>query len=257
MPNGTIIDLIVGAMGLPPAGRVDRRVPKTVLSEHGASSAAQRKMIDRTVERLDWLATLSPATAGVAARTDGERPVSEIQLLALTARGVPTQALLTIIHRAIPYPLILLSRLLSGAVRVSLAPLRNAERLHERMVVERLIVAPDLTAPLDAPAEAFVSSLYIGTLPQADLGALYEGLVQRVEALAAARLSGTGFKLPSDAAAAATRRDNLAQYSQLETAWIAARAAARKEKRLAHQVALAEQARVLEKQIKALVSRLA
>jgi hypothetical protein len=257
MPDGALFDRIVDAMALPSLGRVDRRIPKTVLSEHGASTAAQRKMIDATVERLDWMATLSPATAGITAGTDEERPVPEVQLLSLTARAEPTQGLLTIIHRAIPYPLMLLSRLPSGTVRVSLAPLRPAERLHERMVVERLIVAPDLVAPLDAPAEAFVTSLYIGGLPQVDLGALYEGIVQRVEALSAARLSGTGFRLPSDWTAAAARRDGLARYSQLETAWIAARAAARKENRLAHQVALAEQARALEKELKALASRLA
>jgi hypothetical protein len=257
MPDRRLINRIVDAMALPSASRVDRRIPKTVLSEHGASTAAQRKLIDGTVERLDWLATLSPATVGIAAGTDEERPVPEVQLLMLAARAEPTQTLLTIIHRAIPYALILLTRLPSGGVRVSLAPLRSAERLHERMVVERLVVAPDLTAPLDAPAEAFVASLYVGGLPQADLGAVYEGLVQRVEALTAARLSGTGFRLSGDAAAAAARRDDLARHSQLETAWIAARASARKEKRLAHQVALAEQARALEKELKALASRLA
>ncbi len=244
-------------MALSLATRVDRRIPKTVLSEHGASTVAQRKLIEGTVERLDWLATLSPATVGIAAGTDEERPVPEVQLLMLAARAEPTQTLLTIIHRAIPYPLMLLTRLPSGGVRVSLAPLRPAERLHERMVVERLVVAPDLTTPLDASGDAFLASLYIGGLPQVDLGALYEGLVQRVEALAAARLSGTGFRLASDASGAAARREDLARYSQFETAWIAARAAARKEKRLAHQVALAEQARALEKELKALASCLA
>lgn len=257
MPDRRLIDRIVDAMALPPASRIDRRIPKTVLSEHGAGTAAQRKLIDGTVERLDWLATLSPATAGIAAGTDEERPVPEVQLLALTARAEATQPLLTIIHRAIPYPLMLLTRIPSGNVRMTLAPLRPAERLHERMVVERLVVAPDLAAPLDPPAEAFVASLYIGGLPQTDLGALYEGLVQRAEALASACLSGTGFSLPKDAAAATARRDDLARHSQLETARIAARAAARKEKRLAHQVALAEQAKALEREIKALASRLA
>lgn len=257
MPDRRLIDRIVDAMALPSASRVDRRIPKTVLSEHGASTASQRKLIDGTVERLDWLATLSPATIGIATGTDEERPVPEVQLLMLAARAEPTQTLLTIIHRAIPYPLILLTRLPSGAVRVSLAPLRAAERLHEKMVVERLVVAPDLAAPLDAAAQAFVASLHIGGLPQMNLGELYDGVVQRVEALAAARLSGAGFRLSSDAAAAAARRDDLAQYSHLENAWIAARAAARKEKRLAQQVALSEQARKLALKLTGLAKRLA
>src|SRR5688572_22449877 len=105
MLEGGLIHRIVDALALPPFGRVDRRIPKTVLSEHGANTAAQRKMIDGAVERIDWLATLSPATAGIAAGTEEDKPVPEVQLLALATRAEATQALLTIIHRAIPYPL--------------------------------------------------------------------------------------------------------------------------------------------------------
>src|SRR4051812_42632194 len=94
------------ALALPPMSAPARRLPKEVLAQHGAANATDRKLIDSSIERLDWWATLSPATIGISASLDEERPVPAIQLLAMTARIEPTQRLLTLIHRAIPVPII-------------------------------------------------------------------------------------------------------------------------------------------------------
>lgn len=257
MAKPTLVPLVVKALNLPPSGQVDRRIPKTVLSEHGASTAGQRKLIDTAVERLDWLVSLSPTTVGIAAEPDGDKPVTEVQLLSLAARTEATQALLTIIHRAIPYPIILVTQSPSGVVRLSLAPLRRAERLHDRMVIEQLAIAPGLSLPLDEAAHEFLSSLDLSGLPRTDLGTLYEGLAHRLDAFSAARLSGKDFRLPRSSAEAEARREGLSRYAHLESEWASACAASRKEKRLAIQVALAEQARILKNELKMLAERLA
>jgi len=222
------------ALALPPGGDPARRLPKDVLAEHGAAQAADRKLIDKAIERLDWWATLSPTTIGVAAAADDDRPVPAIQLLALTARAEPTQRLLTIIHRAIPVPIILLTALPGGSgIRLSLAPLRRAERIGDKMVVERLVVAPDCTDAADPASAAFIASLAVPTLPRLNLRLLYDGLIERAEALEIARLTGQPFRLADDPAA---RREALARYREAEAAWLAARAAAKREKVLARQV---------------------
>jgi hypothetical protein len=248
---------MIAALGLPAAARCDRRIPKALLAERGASSAPDRKLIDRAVERLDWLATLSPATVGVAAFADDVRPVAEIQLVVLHAREEPTRRLPMMIHRAIPYPLLLLSQLPGGGVRMSLAPLRRAERIEDAMVVERLVLAPDCTSPLDAPAESFVAGLPLAGLPLTSLSQLYEAWLRRAEALSAARISGAPFRLLAGDADNEARRAKLAHHAQLEADWIAARAAARKEKRLGAQVQLAERARSLKKQMDVVAAALA
>jgi hypothetical protein len=242
------------ALALPPGGDPARRLPKDVLAEHGAAHAADRKLIDKAIERLDWWATLSPTTIGVAAAVDDERPVPAIQLLALTARAEPTQRLLTIIHRAIPVPVILLTALPDGAgTRLSLAPLRRAERIGDKMVVERVVVAPDCADPADPVTAAFLTSLAVPALPRIDLRLLYEGLVERAEALEIARLTGQPFRLADDPAA---RREALAHYHEAEAAWLAARAAAKREKVLARQVALGEQVRHLRRKVDELIAQL-
>jgi len=234
------------ALALPPGGAAARRLPKDVLAEHGAANAADRKAIDRVIERLDWWATLSPATIGVAAGTDGERPVPAIQLLALTAREQPTQRLLTMVHRAIPVSVILLTTLPGRAgTRLSLAPLRRAERTGDKMVVERLVVAPDLTDADDPATTAFIASLALPHLPQMSLASLYSGMIERVEALDAARLTGGAFRLAEDPAA---RRDALNRYVEAEAEWHSTRVAASRERALAQQVALGNRVRKLKQE---------
>lgn len=248
---------IRAALALPQMNASARRLPKDVLAQHGAANTADRKLIDSAIERLDWWATLSPATIGVAAGTDNERPVPVIQLLAMTARTEPTQRLLTLIHRAIPVPIILATALPGNAgTRLSLAPLRRAERVAEQMVIERLVVTPDMTA--DAPAsEAFLASLALPGLPQTTLAAFYGALIERVEALAVTLVIDGPFQLLADATAIARRRDALARHTQAEAEWLAARAAARREKRLAEQVVFGNQARALKDKLEAIVGELA
>ncbi|MAQ30674.1 MAG: hypothetical protein CL950_12035 [Erythrobacter sp.] len=234
------------ALALPPGGAAARRLPKDVLAEHGAANAADRKVIDKVIERLDWWATLSPATIGVAAGTDNERPVPAIQLLALTAREQPTQRLLSMVHRSIPVPIILLTQLPGNVgTRVSVAPLRRAERIGDKMVVERLVVSPDLTDKGSEATKAFIAGLALPQLPQVSLSALYAGLVERLEALEVAALTGSPYRLVDDPEA---RRDALGRYKEADAEWISARAAAKKEKSLAQQVTLGNQARKLKEE---------
>ena len=114
------------------------RIAKKDLIELGAATATDRKLIDTVVDRLDWMATLSPASIGVAAGSDDERPVPAIQLLVLSVRAEPALRLLTVIHRAIPVPVVLVTSY-GTTSQVSLAPLRRAERIGGAMVVERVV----------------------------------------------------------------------------------------------------------------------
>lgn len=244
------LEEVVAAFALPDTAVRPTRIAKTVLNERGAATAADRKLIDAAIDRLDWVATLSPASIGVA--TD-EGPAA-IQLLTLTVRATPTQRLLMIIHRAIPLPIILVTAF-GTTVRLSLAPLRPAERIDGAMVVERLLVSPD-TDRSDATARAFLDSLAVPGLPRTTLGRLYDGLIWRLEAFTAARLADSTYRLPANDAEALARRSALAEHDAVAAEWVKARAAARAEKQLARQVALAETARLIKVRLDGFLSSL-
>ena len=61
---------LLDALDLPAAARVARRVPKTLLTEHGTPTAADKRRIAGGIEQLVWLAALKPTTAGVAEYRD-------------------------------------------------------------------------------------------------------------------------------------------------------------------------------------------
>lgn len=242
-------DDVVAAFALPSVPERPTRIHKVDLIDAGAATGADRKLIDTAIDRLDWVATLSPATIGVAA---GENAPA-IQLLTLLVRAEPTLRLLTLIHRVIPLPVVLVTTFGNG-IRVSLAPLRAAERI-EAMVVERLVVTPPLNAR-DATTKAFFASLALTNLPRSDLAALYEALVWRIETLLAGARASAPFRLPGNADEALTRREALSKYETISTEYAKARAAARAEKQLARQVALAEAAGLVKKRLDAVAAAL-
>ena len=228
-------DELFAAFQLPAKAQVNRWIPKTALNEY-VTGAADRKLIDSVIERLDWIATLSPKTIGI--------PVGgaalEVQLMALTARKEPNKRLLTVIHRAVPHPVMLVS-VWDGGMGFRLSIMA----VHEGGVLPLVLDCdPSVSATQD-----FVGSLALPNLPQTGPAALYTGLIERAEALEAARISGGSFRLPKSAVEAEARRNSIALYFGTEVVWKSARNAAKSEKRLARKVELANQANEIKRRL--------
>ena len=108
---------ILDAFALPPVTLVDRRVPKTLLIENGAPTTADKKLIQDGIEEMRWIASLKPSLIGVAAWDSPQGSYQEIALLTVTFREkAKVPRLMNLIHRAIPYPLVLCALTHSGIV---------------------------------------------------------------------------------------------------------------------------------------------
>src|SRR5665213_1058686 len=96
-------DSIISALALPAHARVDRRVPKKLLLEYGAPTAADKRKIQEGIEEITWVAALKPTNIGVPAFKDELREYLEIALVTVALRtdAKPTR-LIELIHRAIP-----------------------------------------------------------------------------------------------------------------------------------------------------------
>ena len=77
---------VVAALDLPAGARLDQRVPKKLLVEHGAPTGADKRRINAGVEEVRWIATLKPTTIGVPLFRDEARDYLEIAVLAATLR---------------------------------------------------------------------------------------------------------------------------------------------------------------------------
>lgn len=234
---------VVDALGLPPGARVDARVPKKLLVEQGAPTSVDKRAIQDGIDELQWFAACKPATIGVPSFADDKREYLEIAVVGCAfrpdAKGKPAKAarLIELIHRAIPYPVLLVTADESG-LALSAAHKRRAQNEAGRTVIERVVAVPGLRPDAaDATETAFLQSLALAQQPRADLFALYDGWQARIEALGAARLTGA-FAASGDAGAIERRRAALDAHARLTKEIDTLRGKAKREKQLNRRVDL-------------------
>lgn len=237
---------VVEALGLPPEARVDARVPKKLLVEQGAPTAADKRAIQDGIDELQWLAACKPTTIGVPTFADDVREYLEIAVVACAFRaGAKASRLIELVHRAIPYPVILLTSDHDG-LAVSAAHKRRSQNEAGRVVIDGVVAATGLHPEKADPQEqSFLESLALARQPRRDLAALYEGWLARIEALKAARLNGT-YTATDDPEAIERRRQALDAATHLTRQITGLRAQAKREKQLNRRVDLNVQIQRLE-----------
>jgi hypothetical protein len=242
----TVAD-VIDALAIPAGALVGQRVPKKQLLEQGLPTPADRRRVQDSLEDLHWVAALKPTNIGVAAFRDDTREYLEVAVLSATFRTDAKAArMIELIHRAIPYPLLLVSEH-DAEVTVSLAHKRWSQGEAGKVVVEALRHVT-LGAVSSAQESAFLASLAIADLPSRNLFTLYEGLVDRVTALEAAAITGVFAEAEADSATA-VRRESLGRHAQITRELAILRAAAHKEKQLNRRVDLNLEIKRLEAEL--------
>jgi hypothetical protein len=228
---------VITALRLPSGARVDRRVPKTLLLEHGAPTVADRRRIQEGIEQIQWVAALKPATIGVAAHRDETREYLEIAVLRVFLRNeAKVDRLIELIHRAVPYPVFAVAAL-GDRLILSLAHLRWSQGEAGKSVLDGHRVGVDAPREGDPHAQAFTAALALDRQPPTSLLTLYQGWMDVLLALEAARKTGI-FEVAADAKRRAARCEALRECARLESEMVRLRAAAAKEKQMPRQVEL-------------------
>jgi hypothetical protein len=229
---------LIAALDLPPSARVDQRVPKKLLVENGAPTAADKRKINEGIEEVFWVAVLKPTTIGVPEFSDETREYLEISVLRTVLRATAQTARLSaLIHRAVPYPVLLIAKQ-GDSLSISLAHKRRSQGEAGATVLDGALVVADPAAAVNADvSRAFLSEFAVARQPRAHLFDLYQGWMDSVVALLAAQLTGT-FTVASSPEMAAARRTALAECGRLEAQMVSLRATAAKERQVARQVEL-------------------
>ncbi|MDA8118892.1 MAG: DUF4391 domain-containing protein [Gammaproteobacteria bacterium] len=231
-------DTLLAALDLPIGSRVDQRVPKKLLLENGAVTAADKRHINEGVEDLLWLAVLKPATVGVPEYRDDVREYLEIAVLRLTLRSVAKMPrLVELLHRAVPYPLLLFAERGEWA-GLSAAHKRWSQGEAGKTVLDGDVVAVEWDAKRDGERwPTFHERLALGRQPRTTLYLLYQGWIDTLLALTVARMTGV-FAVATNAERATIRHDALQECARLDAEIARLRAAAAKERQVARKVEL-------------------
>ncbi|MDO8813444.1 MAG: DUF4391 domain-containing protein [Gallionella sp.] len=242
----TLQDLIA-ALELPASCRVDQRIPKKLLVENGAPTAADKRNITEGIEEIQWVASLKPSTIGVPKYRDETREYLEIAVLHIALRQDAKAARIAeLTHRAVPYPILLLLTA-QDKLNLSMAHIRWAQNEAGKVVLdgESVAVALNETTPAPEVFSAFLQALSITRQPRENLMVLYQGWLDTLAAFQAAQLTGAFTQSQTDEQAVA-RRVSLRECREIEQQITALRAAAAKEKQLARQVALNLEIKMLQ-----------
>lgn len=236
------VQAFMAALGLPDSCGVNQRVPKKMLIENGAPTAADKRLLNDCIEEIQWLAALKPNNIGVPAWRDDVREYLEIAVLVVTLRGeLTTQSNLArlheLVHRAVPYPVVLLMDAPQG-VSVSLAHKRWAQNEAGRVVLDGDVI----TATLDATTAQTVHTDFLQAIglrhqPQAHLMDVYLGWMACLLALQVARYTGI-FIHEIGIKTLLNKREQLLKIDRLAADAASLRSQAVKAKQLAQQVEL-------------------
>ena len=234
-------DALIEALDLPASSRVNQRVPKKLLLENCPPTAADKRLINDGIEELLWLAALKPTTIGVPEYRDDVREYLEIAVLRLALRAAAKATRLAeLVHRAVPYPLLLLTEQADegGRPGLSAAHKRCSQGEAGKTVLEGNVVTAEWDREHDAERwPAFRDAMALGKQPRTTLHAVYQGWIDTLLALQAARVTGT-FAVAASAELAALRRNALQEYARLDAEIARLRATATKEKQMSRRVEL-------------------
>jgi hypothetical protein len=245
---------LIQALGLPPGIRLDQRVPKKLLLEQGAPTAADKRAIQDGIEELVWVVALKPGNIGVPAYKDDQREYLEIHVLSASLRPKSKAARLTeLIHRAVPYPLLLVTTQ-DRNLALSLVHKRRSQVGNEAVVLEGKLHTSALAG--NNPHEAaFLATLTLASQPRQHLYSVYQGWLECLTALAAARITGQ-FARAISLDQAASRDEALEEYARLQLERQNLRTKAVKEKQLNRRAELNMQVQKLDQQIACLTNKL-
>lgn len=247
------VDELIHALALPESTRLNQRVPKKLLAEHGAATAADKRQIQEGVDEIEWLAALKPHLIGVPPFEDGQRQYVELAVLSLVLKaGCKPGRLVELLHRSVQYPVLLFTTSDAG-LSISLAHLRTSQNEADKTVLDGELLTVALPSGTDLLP--FRSAMALARQPQGDLYALYQGWLDTVDALDIARDTGT-FRPSLTRTQAAERHQALQQCRELQAKLQQLRAQAQKERQLARQVALNQELRAGQAVLQQLQKRL-
>lgn len=263
--------LLFSRFGFPDSSYLCKRVFKKYFIENATLTLTDKKSLQDDVGTITWQYTLKPFTIQIKPYADEQREYLEVAVLEITLRSPRNyKRLAEVIHRTIPYPLLLVfvhnSRKSSdepeddensedmpseteSKVALSVAPKRFSQAEKGVIVVEEFFTTGwiDLEKP-SSIEQFFLEDLNLSNLPHTHFLAFYSSLVDRFIAFDCASLTGK-YRLDNEEISQEARRQKLTFCHKLEGKIIKLRAILRKEDQFNRKVELNVQIKQLEKQL--------
>lgn len=248
--------LLFDKLALPDACHLGKRVFKKLFYENAWLGVTDKKAFTEDIDAITWQYSLKPTITTIRPYEDEQREYHEIAILQVDlSKRERVERLAEIMHRAIPYPLIVVFSH-ENSCAISVAHKRFSQAEKGAVVAEDITVSEwiDFLSPTPAQGQ-FLGGLAFDRLPRKHFLAFYSAVVDRLLALDCAVLSGH-FRLESSPEEIAKQRNALAASRELRDRIAVCRSALKKESQFNRQVELNVQIKELEKELAAKVAEL-
>ena len=250
-----MMQALIDSLAIPDSCLLDKPVFKKMFLENTELDFTDRKALSEDVSRIRWLYTLKPDTINISPFQDSEREFLEIAVLTISVSNPDrVRRIASFMHRAIPYPLILIFE--NGAKAcLSTAEKRINQADKSKLVVEDRWLTDwiDFSAPNEAQ-RGFLGALALSQQPSTNFYALYEAYQALVIAMIAAERSGSFAK--AGIVDAKPRGEALRKIEALEREVAERKAQLKRETQMAGKISLNSAIRTRKDAILTLINEL-
>jgi hypothetical protein len=121
MPTDINLEDFLGLLRIPQECYVGKRIFKKLFYDNARFNSSDKKAFQEHLDYVTWLYALKPDNIGIKGYADQEREYLETSVLMVQLKeSKSAERLIKLIHRAIPYPLLLICRF-QEAVMLSIA----------------------------------------------------------------------------------------------------------------------------------------
>lgn len=207
------VDFLLEKLSFPETAFLGSRIPKKQFLENDSIASKDKKLFKENIKSIFWEFTLKSSTCAILPYTDAEREYPEIAVLKVELSGPKNlKRIAEVIHRAIPYPMLIIFWYDQGNFALSIAPKRLSLAEKGAFVAERILTTEwlDVDCLKDFEKE-FVDSLAWRNQSLLNFGTFYDSWLDRFISYDCAKISGN-FKIASHE----DRQKNLARCRDLE-----------------------------------------
>jgi len=241
MPNAIIASEItlencIGMLNIPKDCYVGKRVYKKLFYDNAKLNYSDKKAFQEHLDYITWLYALKPDNIGIKGHTDQEREYLETSLLLVQLKeSKSADRVINLIHRAIPYPLLIICHY-QDSVMFSIAPKRFNLAEKGAIVAEEVISSGWINLSAISPNEmTFLKSLAIDSRRYLDFLELYQAWEASLLAQACSKHTG---QLTIKYNSIEERKELLDRCLSLQTEIISLRSSIKKETQMNKKVEL-------------------
>jgi hypothetical protein len=239
---------------LPSKCLIEKRVYKKLFYKNANLTVTDKKWFTKDIDTITWKYSLKPAQTLIHAIKEEVYSYDEIAVLEVELKkGGHLNRLADIIHRAIPYPLLIVFKK-GQNVSLSIADKRFNQADNQAATIKELWVTNWLDLNKDIDTE-FLKRLNYDQQSRLNLKAFYRGWVDCFNAYKVAQISGN-FELPSNQEDKEQRIRYLNEFRSLEDQIEQRRSELKKQDGFNDKVQLNVEIKELEKQLKKVADRL-